>query len=480
MIVRAWDGGGPSRQGRRGDLRQAHLGLRALAVGAVLAAAIVVVVTLLMGHESYRVHARFLNASQLVRGNLVEVAGQPAGKVESIRLGAGGLADVGLRIDDAYAPLRRGTQITVRQASLSGVANRYLDLRLGPHGAPAVPDGGTIGSDATTTAVDLDQLFDTFDARTRKALTGVLRGSAAQYRDSGRAYGEGLLYLNPSLSASSRVLRELNRDNPLLERFVVSSSKLVSDVAARRDDLAGLVDHLATTTTAIGDEQAALGDAIHTLPPFMRRANSTFVNLRAALDDLDPLVRDSKPAARRLRPFLAQLRPLARAARPTLNDLSALLRRKGLRNDLVELTRAQVPVANVAVGRVQANGKAREGALPASTSALRDAATEFGYARPYAPDLLGWFDDFSHTGTYDALGGVSRVGTHADAFMLVSGQLMPVPPQLRDAAFVASGGVRDQRNRCPGAAEHPAADGSGPYKPSPDYNCDPAQRLPGP
>ena len=36
------------------------------------------------------------------------------------------------------------------------------------------------------------------------------------------------------------------------------------------------------------------------------------------LDDLDPLVDDSKPVAKKLRPFLAELRPLARDARPTL------------------------------------------------------------------------------------------------------------------------------------------------------------------
>ena len=43
----------------------------------------------------------------------------------------------------------------------------------------------------------------------------------------------------------------------------------------------------------------------------MRRANTTFLNLRAALDDLEPLVDDSKPVAKKLRPFLAELRPLA-------------------------------------------------------------------------------------------------------------------------------------------------------------------------
>ena len=139
-----------------------------------------------------------------------------------------------------------------------------------------------------------------------------------------------------------------------------------------------------------------------------------------------------------------------------------------------------MPAAKIAVGPVTRNGATREGALPASTKALTTGASELGFARPYAPDLLGWFDDFSHSGQFDALGGISRPALHADAFMVVNGQLTPVPPQLRDSAFVASGGVRGQRNRCPGAAEHAADDGSGPYKPSPDYNCDITQTLVGP
>jgi phospholipid/cholesterol/gamma-HCH transport system substrate-binding protein len=452
---------------------------RVLAVAALVAAGVVVGFTLLGGSEAYEVKARFQNASQLVKGNLVQVAGRPVGKVTGIDLTSDGQAEVRMRIDEGFAPLREGTLLTVRQASLSGIANRYVDLRLAPQGSPAIEDGGTIEQTATTSAVDLDQLFNTFDPETRKALTGVLRGSGRQYEGVGKQFGEGVMYLNPSLSASSRLFRELNRDTPLLERFVVSSSKLVTDIAERREDLAGLVDNLATTTTAIGNEKVALAEAIQRLPAFLRRANTTFVNLRGALDDLDPLVEDSKPVAKKLRPFLAELRPLARNARPTLRDLAALIQRSGADNDLVELTAAQVPVAKQAVGPVNVNGKEREGALPASTRALKTGTGELGYARPYAPDLLGWFDDFSHSGLYDALGGVSRVGLHTNAFMLISGQLTPVPPELRDAAFVASGGVRDQRNRCPGAAEHPAEDGSGPWKPTPDHNCDPSQVLPG-
>jgi hypothetical protein len=70
------------------------------------------------------------------------------------------------------------------------------------------------------------------------------------------------------------------------------------------------------------------------------------------------------------------------------------------------------------------------------------------------------------------------VGIHASAFALLEGQLTPVPPALRDEAFEASAET-DQRNRCPGGGDNRSPDGSRPWKPTPDYNCDPSQVLPG-
>jgi phospholipid/cholesterol/gamma-HCH transport system substrate-binding protein len=452
---------------------------RAVALVALVAAIAIVAMLLLGGPGGgYQVKAQFENASQLVKGNLVQVSGIPAGKVEDIRLTPDGQAELTLSIDDDYAPLREGTIATVRMASLSGVANRYIDLRLPGARARPIADGGTIRQDRTTTAVDLDEIFNTLDEPTRKDLQRVIKGSNAQHKGRGEQMNAGLLYLNPSLSASSRMFRELNADSKLLERFVVASSKLVTDLAERRDDVSGLVDNLATTTNAIGSEQEALATSVEQLPAFMRRANTTFLNLRATLDDLEPLVDDSKPVAKKLRPFLAELRPLARDARPTFRDLSALLKRRGKGNDLIDLVKAQPALRDIAVKGVNENGRDRPGAFPASTRALEEATPQVAYLRPYTVDLLGWFDDFSHSGTYDALGAASRVGIHASAFALLDGQLTPVPPALRDEAFQAAA-TTDQRNRCPGGGDFKSPDGSRPWKPTPDFNCDPSQTLPG-
>ena len=447
---------------------------RIVALAAVIVGVTAVVVVLANnGGTDYTIHARFLNASQIVKGDRVQVSGTPIGDVRAIKLTPDGQADITLHITrSGFAPLREGTRATIRQTSLSGVANRYVNLDLPPNTNRALPENSVIQTSSTTSTVDLDQLFNTFDPKTRQALSGVIQGFGKQYAGNAEKANAGFLYLNPSLAASSRFFDELNRDTPLLERFVVANSKLVTDLAAKRDDLAGLVRNFNITFGAIGRQKAALSRAIGLLPPFMRRANTTFVNLRATLDDLKPLVDESKPVTPKLRRFMAELRPLTHDARPTLRDLSSLIRRTGNDNDLVELTRGQVPLRDIAVGPVQRNGAQRQGALPSSTDAIRESVPELGYARPYAVDLTGWFDDFSHSGVYDALGGESRAAPHVNAFVTAGGLLQPVPPELRDAVS-NSVLARDQRNRCPGAADVGSA-----YKPTPDFNCDLAQQLP--
>jgi phospholipid/cholesterol/gamma-HCH transport system substrate-binding protein len=91
---------------------------RIAAIVALGAAVLVVAVLLLGGGGGYSVTAQFENASQLVKGNQVQVAGLPAGSIDDISLGPDGTALVKMSIDDDYAPLHEGTTATVRSEQL--------------------------------------------------------------------------------------------------------------------------------------------------------------------------------------------------------------------------------------------------------------------------------------------------------------------------------------------------------------------------
>src|SRR3954452_11428426 len=387
--------------------RDANLSVagRIAAVVAVAVAIVIVAVLLFAGGSGgYTVKADFINASQLVKGNLVEIGGVKAGTVNDIAITQDGQAQVTMTIDDTYKPLRRGTRATVRQFSQSGIANRYVDLEL-PSGnttdSNKIDSGGVIPISDTTTAVDLDQLFNVFNPTTRKAVVDLFHNSAAQF--SGKTEQQRLAYhyLNPALSTSSRLFNELNRDTPLLAKFLQDSSSLVTDVAERRNDLAALIGNANQTFHALALQKGALASAVGQLPDFMRRANTTFVNLRSTLDQVDPLVNASKPVALKLQPLLANLRPLARDARPTVRDLSNIIRQPGADTDLTERSPSFPALASSALDKTDRKVNAGQGAIdvgnvqgsfPEASKALTDSSPIIAQGRPYTVDLFGWFD----------------------------------------------------------------------------------------
>lgn len=445
---------------------------RLVAVGAVIAALVVVGVLLFASGGGYNVTAEFINAGQLVKGDQVEEAGTPVGKITDLQLRSDGLAVVSMSIDDTAAPLREGTRAVIRQASLSGIANRYVDLELPPgdsSNTPTIPKGGTIGPDRTTTAVDLDEVFDLFDPAARVAVQDFFKKSAREFKGKEAQQRLAYKYLNPALSTSSALFGELNRDSPRLSHFLVDSSRLVTALAQKRDDLSALIGNLNSTFRALGSQKAALAESIARLPNFMRQANTTFVDLRSALDTTDPLVNASKPVALKLRPFLEQLRPLALNARPTVRDLSRIVFQPGPDNDLNDLQKTFPPLASAALdtktrsvnaGGGPVNVGRTRGAFPEIAQATTDSAPLIAFGRPYTVDLDGWFDDFSTTGSYDAEGGFSRVQNvinAIDATGTVTAGLVPLDQRFTNLQNTVRTG---QYRRCPGASEEPAPDGS--------------------
>ena len=81
----------------------------------------------------------------------------------------------------------------------------------------------------------------------------------------------------------------------------------------------------------------AFDQTLRRLPPVLRQGNTTFVNLRAALDDLEPLVDTAKPATKNLAPFLAELRPVLSKFVPFTRNLRLTVSRPGKANDTAEL-----------------------------------------------------------------------------------------------------------------------------------------------
>ena len=173
-----------------------------------LALVVLIVAYLLFGRSSgANYQLIFAEAGQLVRGDQVQVGGVPVGSVTNIVLTKDFKARVTIHVNSSLAPLHDGTTAQVRVPSLSSVANRYVLLAPGPNNAPALPDGATLPASATKEVVDLDQLFNTLNPKTRQGLHQFIQGTAEQYAGAGRALGSSIEYFPPFADRDQPPLR---------------------------------------------------------------------------------------------------------------------------------------------------------------------------------------------------------------------------------------------------------------------------------
>jgi phospholipid/cholesterol/gamma-HCH transport system substrate-binding protein len=228
------------------------------------------------------------------------------------------------------------------------------------------------------------------------------------------------------------------------------------------------VSNANTTAGAIAGENAALTQTLDLLPPTMREANTTFVNLRATLDDLDVLVAASKPANKDLARFLRVLRPLVRDSKPTIRDLRQLVHSPGAGNDLTDLLNKSPKLAALT-----------DTVFPRAVKALQKTQPVLEYARPYTPDFAGWLTKFGESAApYDANGHYARIQPIFNAFQFNN---TPTGPVLTPNEGSRLAGFQTGKNqRCPGGAMQPPPDGSAPYRETPDFECDPSTVPPGP
>ncbi len=426
---------------------RASTAARVAAAGALILALVVVTLIVLGGGSSYRLTADFQNAGGLVTGDNVLIGPAAVGTVDSIGLSGNGAAVVSMSLHGGVGPLHQGTVARIYEDSLSGIASKYVELEPGSSAAPPIPDGGRIDLTHTYSAVNIDQLFDTFDPLTRAGLRGFVRGEGASLKGKGAEANQALKYLAPGLQSTSQVTAELTRDEPSFDALVVKGAQALSALASRSAALSQLIANTSTATGAIASQSQALEQALGLFPGTLRHTTTTLAGLQRTINALDPLVRTSKPAVRQLPEFLRSLLTLEGVATPTVAELNDLIHNPAGTGDLTQLALATPALAQIA-----------RRAFPEMARSFNDSETQVAYLRDYTPDVIAALTNLGQVGAYyDANGHYVRTQPVTLPFALNGfNQLTTQPPSQRYA------GLRTARTRCPGGATQPSPDGSAP------------------
>jgi phospholipid/cholesterol/gamma-HCH transport system substrate-binding protein len=441
---------------------------RIAALGALIAAIVLVLLLLFSGGDTKHTYKLlFETGGQLVQGNEVRIGGVPVGSIEEIDLTEDNQALVTITTEDS---LNEGTTAVIRQTSLSGVANRYISVTPGPDNEPELDPDEPLPQQDTVAPVDIDQLFDTFRPRARRSLQQVIEGQAGIYVDRGPEANRTYKFFNPGLSSTEKLFAELTRDQEIFTKFLVDTGQVTNSLASRRGELTDLVSNSNEFLGAIARENSSLDRVLTALPPALRQSNTTFVNLRATLDDLDPFVAAAKRSTTDLPAFLSDLRPVAERSVPVFDDLGHAVFEPGPANDLADSLR-DAPEFE----------RATRDAVGPSVAALQDSLDNLRFAVPYSPDIMSFVTKFAEaTAYYDGNGHYARVSLpNMGAFSIddTTGVLTPQEPSQRYDQFDFNPNLQP----CPGAATQPAPDGSNPFLADGflQGQCDPSDIPPG-
>jgi phospholipid/cholesterol/gamma-HCH transport system substrate-binding protein len=280
---------------------------------------------------------------------------------------------VTLGIDSSNWPLHAGTTAQLRFGAAAAYASRYVQLQPGPDRASTLADDALLPAADTSTPVEFDQIYSTFNAPTRANLGGTIAGAANTLNGHGGDIARDLELGGPGAQQTANMLGDLGVDPNALSTLVTAGAQTVGALRATDPQLQALVSHAADTFSVFADNAAALQASIERLPPTLRTTQHTLAHLDRSLNGLGKLVNGLAPGAAGLvttAPLLTQ----------TLQMLERIAPRA--RSTLQIGTRELPPLTRFL--------DATRPFLPSLSSALARLAPMIACVRPYAPEIGGY------------------------------------------------------------------------------------------
>ena len=174
----------------------------------------------------------------------------------------------------------------LRQKTLLG--ETYVELTQGDRSGPKLPEGGTLPKAQVQPSVQLDEIFRTFDAKTRAAFQTWMQQLADRERGPGRDLSAAIANLEPFAEDANKVLRVLDTQQGAVQQFVRNTGVVFSALSERQGQLQGLIRNSGTVfhTTAVRNQD--LEATFKALPTFLDESRLTLNSLHELLAQCEP------------------------------------------------------------------------------------------------------------------------------------------------------------------------------------------------
>lgn len=283
------------------------------------------------GDGAYRVRAVFDNASFLIPGEDVKIAGVKVGTIERLDLTRDNKAAVVLKIEDpAFRPFRSDATCRVGLQSLIG--EQFVECaptqERGPGVKPAPPlpqlkSGAGKGEHLlpvtrTTTPVNQDLIFNVMRVPERERFRLIVNELGAGLAGNGSELRRAIRRANPALQQTDRVIAVLASQNRTLARLVGESDQVLAPLARRRRELGGFIRSAGQTAQATAERGDDLERDLQKLPGFLEKLGPAAEDLGRLADQATPALGSLQSRAESINETVQGLGPTARKATPAL------------------------------------------------------------------------------------------------------------------------------------------------------------------
>jgi phospholipid/cholesterol/gamma-HCH transport system substrate-binding protein len=234
--------------------------------------------------------AEFTDATGLVNGDDVRIAGVRVGAVRGIRVVRRAVAEVTFTVR-RDVPLPAGALAAIRYRNLVG--QRYLVLSQGPGRVGAtLPAGGVIPVDRTTPALDLTVLFGGFQPLFQALDPGQV--NRLSYEIIQVLQGEGGT-IEQLLSHTASLTSTLAAKDAVIGRLVENLNTVVGVLAQRDRQLSGAIGELRRLVSGLAADRTAIGESLSGIDGLAAATADLLVKARPAIrSDVDQLGRVAK------------------------------------------------------------------------------------------------------------------------------------------------------------------------------------------
>jgi virulence factor Mce-like protein len=258
---------------------------------------------------TYNINVQLPEGSGLQKGNQVRIGGTLVGIVSGLRPYENPktgrvTAIVEMKLQKSVEPLPSDTRAIVQ--SVSAIGLKYLSLEKGRSSSEIKP-GATIPVSQTREPVDIDQLFDMFNKKTRIASQINLTSFGDGFAGRGVGLNETIVALRPLVTNAIPVLHNLASPQTGFGQFFVALDRAAKEIAPVAETNAAFNNNLDTFFTAFASVAPSLEQAIVEGPPALREATHSFRYTASFVNKATEFTRLLRPSANTLRTVAAPL-----------------------------------------------------------------------------------------------------------------------------------------------------------------------------